>query len=305
MKAVSLQTFANVLNLEVINRSSDFEKIMLVARDVNRPGLQLAGYMENFPYKRLQIIGNVERSYYLSLDPKTRYERFRGIFSYEIPALIFSYAQEITQDVIDLADYYDKTVLRSTLPTTKLITKLNSALENFLAEETTMHAGLLEVFGTGVLLRGKSSVGKSETALDLVIRGHRMVADDVVEITKLDDKLLGKSPENIRHFLEIRGLGILNIQSLYGAGSVKETAFIDLIIQLEEWDENKEYDRLGLDEDFSEILGVRVPLITVPVKPGRNIAMIIEVATRNQRQKDLGYNAAVELNRRLIESMSR
>lgn len=305
MKVVSLRTFVNALNLEIVNRSSDFDKIMLAARDVNRPGLQLAGYMENFPFKRLQIIGNVERSYYLSLEPKTRYERFRGIFSYDIPALIFSYAQEITQDVIDLANYYDKTVLRSSLPTTKLITKLNSELENFLAEETTMHAGLLEVYGTGVLLRGKSSVGKSETALDLVIRGHRLVADDVVEITKLDDKLVGRSPENIRHFLEIRGLGILNIQSLYGAGSVKESTFVDMIIQLEEWDENREYDRLGLDEDYSEILDVKVPLIIVPVKPGRNIAMIIEVATRNQRQKALGYNAAVELNRRLIEEMNR
>lgn len=299
-KVLTLSRFCEALDLEIVFKSTDFDDVIITTHDVNRPGLQLAGYYEEFPYQRLQIIGHVEYAYLMSKPPKTRYERFRGILSYAIPALIFSYDQEITQDVKDLANYYNKTLLRSDLPTTKLIARLTQAIENITAEEITLHAGLLEIYGSGILLRGKSSVGKSETGLDLVIRGHRLVADDVVEIRKWDDKLLGSSPENIRHFLEIRGLGILDIQRLYGVGSVKTNTFIDMVIQLETWDDNKEYDRLGLDEQYTEILGVKIPIITVPVKPGRNLAMIIEVATRNQRQKALGYNAAEALTERLL-----
>lgn len=300
-KSINLPTLVEAMGLEVISKSRNYNEVQIASNDVNRPGLQLTGFMENFPWKRIQIIGRVEFTYYMQMDPVERYEKFRGILSYPIPAIIFSYNQEVTQDIIDLADYYNKTLLRSPLPTTKLIANLNSVLENLLAEEITVHAGLMEVFGTGVLIRGKSSVGKSETGLDLVIRGHRLVADDVVDIKKIDDKLLGTSPENIRHFMEIRGLGILDIRRLYGVGSVKEDTFIEMVVELEEWDDDKEYDRLGLWENYTEILGIRLPQIVVPVKPGRNVAMIIEVATRNNRQKKMGYNAAVDLNRRLIE----
>ncbi len=300
-KSVRLPELVEAMGLEVVSKSRNYEEVQISSNDVNRPGLQIAGFMENFPWKRIQIIGRVEFAFYSQMDPAERYERFRGILSYPIPAIIYSYNQEVTEDIIDLADYYNKTILRSPLPTTKLIANLNSVLENLLAEELTVHAGLMEVFGTGVLIRGKSSVGKSETGLDLLIRGHRLVADDVVDIKKIDDKLLGSCPENIRHFMEIRGLGILDIRRLYGVGSVKEDAFIELVVELEEWDEEKEYDRLGLWENYTEILGVRLPQIVVPVKPGRNVAMIIEVATRNNRQKKMGYNAAAVLNRRLID----
>lgn len=293
------------MKLETVFQSTDYDGITISEMDLNRPGLQLSGYMGNFPYKRLQIIGRVEYNYYMEMPPNKRYERFRGIFSYPIPALIYSYNQEITRDILDLADYYNKTVLRSPLPTTKLIADMNGVLEDIMAPETTIHAGLMEVFGAGVLIRGKSAVGKSETGLDLVIRGHRLVADDVVNIRRIDNRLIGSAPENIRHYMEIRGLGILDIRRLYGVGSVKEDADIELVIDLEDWDENKEYDRLGLTEDHTDILGVSVPQIIVPVKPGRNISMIIEVATRNNRQKQLGYNAAVDLNQRLIEEANR
>ncbi|MGE9993937.1 HPr(Ser) kinase/phosphatase [Peptoniphilaceae bacterium SGI.137] len=302
---VRLSELVKRMKLETVFQSTDYEGITISEMDLNRPGLQLSGYMGNFPYKRLQIIGRVEYNYYMEMPPNKRYERFRGIFSYPIPALIYSYNQEITRDILDLADYYNKTVLRSPLPTTKLIADMNGVLEDIMAPETTIHAGLMEVFGAGVLIRGKSAVGKSETGLDLVIRGHRLVADDVVNIRRIDNRLIGSAPENIRHYMEIRGLGILDIRRLYGVGSVKEDADIELVIDLEDWDENKEYDRLGLTEDHTDILGVSVPQIIVPVKPGRNISMIIEVATRNNRQKQLGYNAAVDLNQRLIEEANR
>lgn len=300
-KDARLADLVELMQLEIVSKSSDYEQVMLKENDVNRPGLQLSGFMENFPWSRIQIIGHVEYIYYAQMKPEERYERFRGIFSYPIPAIIYSYNQPITHDILDLADYYNKTVLRSSLPTTKLIANLNNVLENLMAEQITVHAGLMEVFGTGVLIRGKSSVGKSETGLDLVIRGHRLVADDVVDIRKVDDRLVGSCPENIRHYMEIRGLGILDIRRLYGVGSVKEDTFIEMVVELENWDDDKEYDRLGLWDSYTEILGKRIPLITIPVKPGRNIAMIIEVATRNNRQKKMGYNAAVELNNRLIE----
>lgn len=305
IKKVRLAELVEHMGLEVVSKSDDFESIYLSEGDLNRPGLQLSGFMENFSWSRLQVIGRVEYTFYMQMDPGLRYERFRGIFSYPIPALIYSYNQSITNDILDLADYYNKTVLRSPLPTTKLIADLNRVLEELMAPETTLHAGLMEVFGTGVLIRGKSSVGKSETGLDLVIRGHRLVADDVVHIRNIDNKLIGEAPENIRHFMEIRGLGILDIRRLYGIGSVKEESEIEMVIELESWDNTKEYDRLGLTDSFTHILGVRLPQIVVPVKPGRNIAMIIEVAVRNNRQKKMGYNAAVDLNQRLIEEANR
>lgn len=237
------------------------------------------------------------------MDKQMRYERIRGILSYKIPCLIFSHNQEINEEIIDLADYYDRTLLRSARSTTRLISKIDDKLEYVLSEEISIHAGLMEIYGVGVLIIGKSSVGKSETALDLIIRGHRLVADDVVEVRKLERGLMGQAPKNIRHFLEIRGIGILDIQRLYGVGSVKSQTEIDMVIALEQWDNDKEYDRLGIDDEYTEILGVKVNQITVPVKPGRNVAMIVEVAVRNFRQRSFGYNAALELNKRLIADM--
>lgn len=305
LKPVRLKDLVEYMGLEMVYQSRDYEQVLLSEGESNRPGLQLAGYLEHFPWTRIQIIGRVEYHYYTQLDPKIRVDRFRGIFSYPIPAVIYSYSQPITEDILELAAEYNKTVLRTPLPTTKFIASLNQALEILMAEEIQIHGGLLDIFGTGVLIRGKSSVGKSETGLDLVIRGHRLVADDVVNIKKIDNRLIGSCPQNIRYFMEIRGLGILDIRRLYGMGSVKPESSVDIVVNLEAWDENREYDRLGLDEDHTEILGVRLPQVLIPVKPGRSVAMIIEVAVRNHRQRMMGYNAAAELNKRLIEEADR
>lgn len=304
VSSVKLSEIVEELNLKIIEKSTDYNEIILTDTNINRPGLQLAGFMQSFPNKRIQIIGNVEYNYYMQLTEELRYERFRGILSKDIPCLIFSYDREVTRDILDLANYYNKTVLISSDPTTLLSSKLSMSLEKHLAEEISIHAGLMEIYGSGVLIKGESSVGKSETALDLVIRGHRLVADDVVEIRRVVDELTGTSAANIRHFMEIRGIGILDIRRLYGVGSIKVDTSIDLIIELENWNEEKEYDRLGLEDDTESILGIEVPKITIPVKPGRNIAMIIEVAVRNLRQKKLGYNSAKYLTTKLFEEMN-
>ena len=289
---IKLHKVVERLGLEIVHQSSDYYDICLLSADVNRPGLQLAGYLEDFPYKRLQVIGSVEYTYLTGLDSKLQYERFRGILSYSIPAVIFSYDVDINQDILDLADYYDKTVLRSPAKTTKLISDISDELEYQLAPRSNVHGELLEVFGVGVLIMGKSSVGKSETALDLVNCGHRLVADDMVDIMAIDNKIIGESPDNIRHYMEIRGLGIVNVRRLYGTGSVKNSTQVEMVIELEQWKEDYEYDRLGLDDHYIELLDVKLPHLVVPVRAGRNLAMIVEVAAMNQREKNFGYNAA-------------
>lgn len=291
-KRIKLHKVVENLGLEIIIESTDYKDIVLENADVNRPGLQLTGYMEDFPFKRLQIVGTVEYKYLTSLDSKMQYERFRGILSYDIPAVIFSYDREIHEDIEDLARYYDVTLLRSPAKTTKLISDISDQLEYQLAPSTNLHGELLEVFGVGVLIMGKSSVGKSEAALDLVNRGHRLVADDMVDITAIDKKIIGTSPDNIRHFMELRGLGIINVRRLYGSGAIKKESQVDLVIELEQWKDDIEYDRLGIDQHYIELLNIKLPHMVVPVRAGRNIALIIEVAAMNQREKALGYNAA-------------
>lgn len=291
-KTIKLHKVVENLGLEILIQSTDYYDIVLENADVNRPGLQLTGYMEEFPYKRLQVIGAVEFNYLTSLDSKMQYERFRGILSYDIPAVIFSYDRDVNGDIIDLARYYNVTLLRSPAKTTKLISDISDQLEYQLAPSTNVHGELLEVFGVGVLIMGKSSVGKSETALELVARGHRLVADDMVDITAIDKKIIGEAPENIRHFMELRGLGIINVRRLYGSGAIKIQTEVDMVIELEQWKDDFEYDRLGIDEHYIELLGIKLPHLVVPVRAGRNIGLIIEVAAMNQREKAFGYNAA-------------
>ena len=291
-KSIKLHKVVENLGLEIITESTDYKDIVLENPDVNRPGLQLTGYMEDFPFERLQIVGSVEYKYLTSLDSKMQYERFRGILSYDIPAVIFSYDREINEDIEDLARYYDVTLLRSPAKTTKLISDISDQLEYQLAPSTNLHGELLEVFGVGVLIMGKSSVGKSEAALELVNRGHRLVADDMVDITAIDNKIIGTSPDNIRHFMELRGLGIINVRRLYGSGAIKKESQVDMVIELEQWKDDFEYDRLGIDQHYIELLDIKLPHMVVPVRAGRNIALIIEVAAMNQREKALGYNAA-------------
>lgn len=303
-KSVLLKYLVEKLGLEIVYKSENYENIEIDFNEVNRPGLQLCGFFDNFPYKRIQIIGQPEHEYYNKYLPfDERRNIFDKIFTYEIPALIYSYGISVPYEVYSLAKKHNRTILRVDYGTTKLISKMNAILEYELSEEIRIHGGLLEVFGMGILILGKSSIGKSETALELIGRGHRLVADDAVDIRKIDNKLYGESPENIRHFLEIRGLGILDIQRLYGVGAIKKSTEIDFIIELENWKDDKEYDRLGLDDKYKTILGMELPYIVIPVKPGRNIALIVEVAARNMRQKMYGYNAAEELSKRIMEEI--
>lgn len=303
-KSVLLKDLVEKLGLEIVYKSENYENIEIDFNEVNRPGLQLCGFFDNFPYKRIQIIGQPEHEYYNKYLPfDERRNIFDKIFTYEIPALIYSYGISVPYEVYSLAKKHNRTILRVDYGTTKLISKMNAILEYELSEEIRIHGGLLEVFGMGILILGKSSIGKSETALELIGCGHRLVADDAVDIRKIDNKLYGESPENIRHFLEIRGLGILDIQRLYGVGAIKKSTEIDFIIELENWKDDKEYDRLGLDDKYKTILGMELPYIVIPVKPGRNIALIVEVAARNMRQKMYGYNAAEELSKRIMEEI--
>ncbi len=299
MSYVKLRQIINDMNLEIVHESTDLDDINIYSSEISRPGLQIVGYFEKFVPERIQIIGSAEWHYYNDIPNSLRYDSIDKLFSYPIPAFIISRDLPVFKEIITLAKKHNITILRTKENTSKIINKVLNYIDLQLAPETRVHGVFVEVYGVGVLITGKSGVGKSETALDLVIRGHRLVSDDVVVIKKMEGMLMGKSPEITRHFLKIRGLGILDIERLYGVGSVKNDEFVELVIELELWDESKEYDRVGLDESYTEILGVQVSTATVPVRPGRNVAMIIEVAARNFRQKVLGYNAAYELNERI------
>lgn len=296
MKSVHLKDIVEELQLRIIHKSTNYDEIKIEKSEINRPGLQLSGFFDEFPYDHIQVLGEAEMAYFSSMNEELRLERMEEMMTFDIPCIIFTRGGNIPERILDLAKRYNRTILSSPSGTTRLMARIVNFLQKSLCPETRLHASFLEIYGSGVIIMGESSVGKSETALDLVIRGHRLVADDVVDVRKLENNLYGTCPEMIRHFLEIRGLGILNIRRLYGLGSVKTESTIDMVVSLEHWDQDKEYDRLGIDEDRIKILGVEVPRIVLPVKPGRNVAMIVEVAVRNQRQKDYGYNAALALN---------
>lgn len=303
MDYVSLEKIIEDLDLEVMHKANDIGDVKISISETNRPGLQLAGYFERFAYERIQIIGNVEWYYFNSLPARVKMERLEKLFSYDMPALVICRNLDVSPEILELSKEMNRTILRSKLSTTKFINNLINYLDDVLAPEITVHGVLVEVYGMGILLMGKSGVGKSETALELIKRGHRLIADDVVEIKKVEDGIRGTSPELIRHFMEIRGIGIVDIERLYGVSAVKQWEFIDLVIELEFWDDKKEYDRIGLDEEYTEILGARVPKLVIPVRPGRNTAMIVEVAARNNRQKLLGYNAALALDEKVKENI--
>lgn len=299
MKTISINEIIKNMHLETVYISKGMKNIEIAGSEASRPGLQLTGFFKIFSYERIQVIGNQELEYMLTLDLETRRERLRKIFEYKIPAMIITGGYEGFPEFLEFAEEFERPLFKTELPATKFISKLLGYLDDVLAPKTTIHGVLVEVFGMGILLVGKSGVGKSETALELLKRGHRLVADDAVEITRIDEMLKGTSPELIRHFMEIRGIGILDIKRLYGLGAVKKWEAIDLAINLEQWDRQKEYDRVGIDENYLDILGVKIPKLTIPVKPGRNLAMIVEVAARNNRQKQFGYNAAIELDNKL------
>lgn len=303
MKSITVKQLAKDLKLEIINFPGSGVSSISTA-DLNRPGIQLAGYFDYFAYERIQIIGKVEHNYLDTLDTVTRQERLDKLLSYDIPCLIVSRNLEIHKELLVAANKHQRKILRSHMNTTKLISKLVNYLEDTLAPTVTMHGVLMDIYGVGVLITGKSGIGKSETAVELIKRGHLLVADDAVEIKRIGHEVLvGYAPEIIRHMIEVRGIGIMDVQSLYGMGAIKNKADIDLVVHLEEWDSNKDYERLGLDDHYREILDMKIDEVIIPVKPARNVAVIIEIAARNHRQKKMGYNAAKAFNDRLNQHL--
>ena len=297
---VSLQRLIDEFKLEIMYVPKEPDEIMIDENDVNRPGLQLMGFYEYFNPERIQIIGKMEFAYLSTIDEKTRRERLQRLFSQRIPALIITRELPYFPEMLELATEFEVPLLRSKESTSNFIAGLIAFLNLTLAPRITRHGVLIEIYGEGVFITGESGVGKSETAIELVKRGHRLVADDAVEIRKVSNiSLVGSSPDNIRHFLELRGIGIINARRLFGIGAVKMTEKIDLVVELEQWNSEKIYDRMGVDTEFVNILGVKIPCLTIPVKPGRNLAVILEVAAMNNRQKKMGYNAARELLNRL------
>ena len=293
---VELKKIIDEFKLEVIYTPKDPEEILIQETDVNRPGLQLMGFYEYFNPERIQIVGKMEFAYLATIDESTRAERLEMLFAQHLPALIISRELPYFPEMLDLAKKHGVPLLRSKESTSTFMAGLIAFLNLNLAPRITRHGVLIEIYGEGMLILGESGVGKSETAIELVKRGHRLVADDAVEIRKVSNiSLVGSSPENIRHFLELRGIGIINVRRLFGMGSVKVTEKIDMIVELEPWDSEKVYDRMGMDNEFTSILGVLIPCTTIPVEPGRNLAVILEVAAMNNRQKKMGYNAAQEL----------
>ncbi len=272
--------------------------------DINRPGLQLAGFWEHFAHERPQILGLVETSYLNSLDAKTREERLRQFVSYDLPCIIICRRIEGMDDLIALAAEQHIPVYRSEIDTTRLVLEMIFFLNNHLAPHTNVHGVLVDVYGVGILITGESGIGKSESALELVKRGHRLVADDAVDVRRINEKrLVGEAPKILRHLMEIRGVGIIDIANMFGIGAVVQSKSIDLVVRMENWQEGKEYDRVGLQDEYTEILDVRVPFLLLPIRPGRNLAIVLEVAARNLRLKQQGYNAARELDRRMSERL--
>jgi HPr kinase/phosphorylase len=301
LNSVGIDEVAKVLDFEFVYRG-DRTDIEVTTSDINRPGLQLAGFFDYFASERIQVLGKTEMTYLEGLKPEIRQDRLCQLLSYDIPCIIISRNMDIPEYLMDCAVRYNRPVFRSRQATTTLISRLTSYLSSALAPRITRHGVLVDVYGAGVFLIGESGIGKSETALELIKRGHRLVADDAVEIKKVaENRLIGEAPELIRHFMEIRGIGIIDIKAMYGVGAVINNKPLDIVIYMENWDNNKEYDRLGLIEEHIEILGVKLPKIVLPVRPGRNLAIIVEVAARNWRLKNMGYHAARELDERLNE----
>lgn len=299
-----LKKIVDRFKLETICCEDAIENIVVTQMDVNRPALPMAGFFDYFESQRIQIFGKVENTYFGQLETDKKIRAMEELFSKNIPALVVARDMEVHPEMIEAATKYNVPVLRTKETTSRFMSALISYLNVELGARITRHGVLVEVYGEGVLILGESGVGKSETAIELVKRGHRLVADDAVEIKKVSAiSLVGTAPEIIRHFIELRGIGIIDVKKIFGMGAVKDSEKIDLIINIEQWDQTKKYDRLGLNTEFTEILDIKVPSITIPVKPGRNLAVIVEVAAMNNRQKRMGYNAAEELNLRLTKNM--
>ena len=298
---VSLKTLTERVSLEVVYTPKELDQINVEIAEVNRPGLFLAGYYDYFDKLRLQIMGLAEMNFLSGLSAEKRYEALEQLFRQQPPAVIVGRSEELEPfpEMLELAKKHSVALLRSNETTCTLMGSLISVLNLELAPRITRHGVLVDVYGEGVLLMGDSGVGKSETAVELVKRGHRLVADDAVEIRHIGTRLIGSAPELIRHYIELRGIGVVDIQQLFGMSAVREDQDINLVVNLEQWNDQVFYDRLGTNEEFTTILDMKIPAITIPIKPGRNLAIIVEVAAMNNRHKRMGYNAAQEFAKQL------
>ncbi len=298
--SVLLSELVSEFNLEFFYKSSDYEKIHVTVDDISRPGLHLAGFFDHYEPMRVYVCGTVETAYLQKLSSEERLIIFDHFLSYKIPALIIARGIEALPECLEMAKKHDITVLSTKDTTSYIVSSLITYLKSALAPRITRHGVLVELYGEGILIVGDSGIGKSETAIELVKRGHRLIADDAVEIKKVSSReLIGAAPEVLRHYIELRGIGVINVAKLFGMGAVKDSSNIDLIINMVPWRDGEAYDRLGMETQYTEILDVKVPSITVPITPGRNLAVIFEVAAMNNRQKRMGYNAALEFTEQM------
>ena len=302
IRSVPLKMVVEEFQLEIVFAATDYDRIRLTVEDVARPGLQLAGYFDHFEPMRLLVMGNVEASYLSKLDEVERAITFDRLFSYKFPALLLARNMEPDAQCMEMARKHNVTVLRSAEATSTIVSAIIAYLKAALAPSITRHGVLMEVYGEGLLLVGESGIGKSEAAVELLKRGHRLIADDAVEIRKISGNLLvGTAPKLIRNYVELRGIGIINVAKLFGMGAVKAENEINLVVNIVPWGKQKNYDRLGLEDQYTDILGVQIPMNTIPITPGRNLAVILEVAAMNNRQRKMGYNPALEFTQQLAE----
>lgn len=306
MQSVKIPTLIEKMNLTNLTPEISLEESRITIPDINRPALQLTGYFEHFENERVQIIGYVEYTYLLGLSRERKLEIYHQFLGYKMPCVIYCSKAEPDEDMIKAAIEHGIPILATDKSTSSFMAEIIRWLKVELAPSISIHGVLVDVYGEGLLIMGESGIGKSEAALELIKRGHRLVTDDVVEIRKVSDEtLIGTAPDITRHFIELRGIGIVDVKNLFGVESVKETQSIDLVIKLEDWNKDKEYDRLGLEEEFTEFLGNKVVCHSIPIRPGRNLAIICETAAVNYRQKKMGYNAAKELYNRVQNSLTR
>ncbi|MBU3839604.1 MAG: HPr(Ser) kinase/phosphatase [Candidatus Ruminococcus intestinipullorum] len=305
-QGVSLREIVEKMNLKNLTPEIDLSEREVNVPDINRPALQLTGYFDHFDSDRVQLIGYVEYTYLQTLKEEQKLALYSELFSHKIPCLVFSRDLDPDKELLEIAVKSDTPVFVTEKSTSSFMAELIRWMNVKLAPCISIHGVLVDVYGVGVLIMGESGIGKSEAALELIKRGHRLVTDDVVEIRKVsDDTLVGSAPDITRHFIELRGIGIVDVKSMFGVQSVRETQNIDLVITLEDWDRDKEYDRLGLEENYTDFLGNKVVCHSIPIRPGRNLAIIVESAAVNHRQKKMGYNAAQELYKRVQESLSK
>ena len=301
---VALGAVIRELQLKVLYSPCDPDNIPISRSEINRPALPLTGFFDCFEADRIQIVGITEHAYLKELGEEERRERIRALLSKRPPALVYTHKNPVDDIVIEAAKEFEIPLLCTDVNTSEFMAALIAFLNVKLAPTITRHGVLVEVYGEGILIIGDSGVGKSETAIELIKRGHRFIADDAVELRRVSAKtIVGTSPALIRHYIELRGIGIVDVRRLFGMGAIKETEKVDLVVQFEPWEKGKLYERLGMDEEYVEILGIKMPTLTVPVKPGRNLAVILEIAAMNNRQKRMGYNTAKEFNEKLLRQM--